>query len=279
MELSKVGRLLPAAARRPVRRLVVRSRFLGLRATDAVLVSYPKSGSTWLRFLLAQVLTGREADYDFIRDTMPRVGRHRRAPHVLPTGGRLLRTHEPLQPYYGRSGQPVLHLVRNGRDVCLSYFNHVRRQGYTGDVPTFVEQFIDGDVDGYGTWPDHVLAGLAYAKVPAGPFLDIRYEELRADPVPQLSRILSFLGADVDEPALERVVDANTRDRMRVKEKSSSFLQGRIGNGGTTAENGTWVELVPADLRRRFDTMCGRALVAAGYERDPVAVGSPDPGG
>jgi Sulfotransferase domain len=265
MELSRVARLVPAPARPLVRRPLVRSRFVGLRASDAVLVSYPKSGSTWLRFLLAHLLTGREVDYDVIRATMPRVGRHRRAPAVLPGGGRFLRTHEPLAPFYGRPDQPVLYLVRDARDVCVSYFNHVRRQGFAGDLPAFVDRFLAGTVDGYGTWADHVHRARAFGSATEGPFLFLRYEDLRAQPVDHLAAVLAFLGVDVDRQALAEVVAANERERMRAKEATSEFLRSRIDVAAAVAEPRRWADAVGPDARERFERAVGDAMAAAGY--------------
>lgn len=267
MQLSKVGRLLPASVRPLARSPLVRYRFMGLRPIDAVLASYPKSGSTWFRFLLTQVLTGREVDYDAIRDTMPPVGRHRRAPALLPTGGRVARTHEPLRPWRGRADQPVIYLLRDGRDVCISYFNHLRRQGNASDLPTFVKTFLDGGLYGYGPWHEHVLSGLEFGRTRASSVLIIRYEDLRAQPVAHLDHALAFLGVDARAEDLAEVITANKMEHMRAKAETSTFLRTRAGSGSDgTDETRPWAEALPPNLQRRFVDVCGSALAAAGYE-------------
>lgn len=260
---------MPVPIRPAARRALVRYRHRGLTPADALLVSYPKSGSTWLRFLLAHLLTGREADYATIRASVPPLGHHRGTPATLTDGGRLVRSHEPLT---GRRppGQPVLYLVRDPRDVCLSYFNHRRRQGYDEDLPAFVGGFLAGRVDGYGPWPRHVDAALTLEASRPGRFLRVRYEDLRADPVPMLGGVARFLGVDDDVERIEVALAANTRERMRAKE-DDTFLR-RVGMDGEslTPERRRWDELVSADLDRRFSAACEPLLTRCGYPASGV---------
>lgn len=270
MDLSAVGDLLPPSLYRAARRPVVRYRFWGLRRADALLVSYPKSGSTWLRFLLAHALTGHDADFDSIRETVPPVGGHRKAPALLPNRGRLVRSHESLRHYQGRRGQRIIYLVRDGRDVAVSYLAHQRRNGrFTGDVAAFTDLFLEGRLDGYAPWPVHVLSAFDLAAAKEAPFLTVRYEDLRRHTVPELVRILTFLEAEADEAELRNVVACNTKERMRAKEGASTYLASQRSNGTPLVrpdDREGWSELVPPPLRERFERICGPALIAAGYE-------------
>ncbi len=263
-------RTSPLNALRPLaRRQLVHYRHLGLRSTDALLVSYPKSGTTWLRFLVAHAITGTEADFDSIRQVFPPLGRQRDAPGLLADGGRLVRSHEPLRPYRGRPGQHVVYLVRDGHDVALSYLDHHRRLGhYTGDVVSFLEDFLAGRLDGYGPWADHVLGAQDFGRSGTAPVLTVTYEDLRAHPEVQLGRVLEFLGRPVDDDALARVVAANTKQHMRAKEAASVFLTRQRTDGSPLVRPDRrqgWAELIPADARAEFDRACGQALKRAGY--------------
>jgi hypothetical protein len=165
----------------------------------------------------------------------------------------------------------VLYLVRDGRTVALSYFDHLRREGrFDADLPEFLDRFVAGSVDGYGPWADHVTGALEFSASAPGPFLLVRYEELRAEPVAALDRALTFLGRPLDTEALARIVAANTKARMRAKEAGSRFLAGRPTDGSPVVrpERGQgWAELVPAGARARFEEACSAALAAAGYQR------------
>ena len=63
--MSQVRSKLPRLRhQRRVRLLPVVYRHTTVSRRDAFLVSYPKSGNTWLRFMLTDLLGGREADFD-----------------------------------------------------------------------------------------------------------------------------------------------------------------------------------------------------------------------
>lgn len=235
-----------------IRRQLVRFRHRGLRTDDVLLVSYPKSGSTWLRFLLAHVLTDRSVDFDSIREIAPPVGRHRSAPDLVPGGGRLIKSHEPLRPFYGRAGQRVIYLLRDGREVARSYFGHLQAEGDFIDGPDeFVDAFVRGAVDGFGTWSDHVLGAVAEADQDH-PVLVLRYEDLRADTAKVLDSALTFIGAASPAARIESAIRANDKESMRAKEHSSAFLRGRRPGG---------LPFVTADERPSWSATFGPAAV------------------
>ncbi len=132
----------------------------GLTADDVFLASYPRSGSVWLRFLLTEMLSG-DASFVTIARTVPYVGKHRATPRLVPGGGRMIKTHEPFMSRYRRA----IHLVRDPRDVCISYFNFLQRigkitiRGGDDEAASFdhhVDAFLAGRVDAFGTWQQHV---------------------------------------------------------------------------------------------------------------------------
>jgi hypothetical protein len=246
----QLGRLVPVSLRPVLRAPVVRYRHRGLGEADVLFVSYPKSGSTWLRLVLAHAITGREADFDSVRTDVPPIGGHRGAPGVLPGGGRLVRTHEPISAVPGH--HRFVYLVRDGRQVATSYFHHVDREaGGSLDPGAFADQLLDGKVDGYGTWDDHVLEAAAQ---PAGLLALVRYEQLRADPVGEVGKVLDALGVTVPPGQVEAAVAANTKDRMQAKQDSSAFLAGRPNEGAKVVRDDSaarWpAPFTPADATR-----------------------------
>lgn len=274
---SDAGKLIPAPLRPVARRQLVRWRHRRLRQQDVLLVSYPKSGSTWLRFLLADALTAHDADFDSVRDTIPPLDRYTHAPALLPDGGKLVRSHEPLEPYHGRPGQRVISLVRDGRHVALSYLAHERRYGrFNGDAREFVERFLAGQVDPYGPWHEHVRAAMALESSGQAKVLPVRYEDLRSQTVPELERILRFCGVDPHalRTDLATVVERNSKEQMRAKEARSTFLASMSNDGTPFVRPDTreqWPDLVPAVDRQRFEDVCAPALLAGGYPLEEPA--------
>jgi hypothetical protein len=248
----------------------VRWRQVGLRADDALLVSYPKSGSTWLRFLLATCLSDVEVDFDSVRRLVPPAGRHRRAPALLPGHGRLIRTHEPLGRLAAPAGTRVVYLVRDGCDVVVSYLRHARAEGrFHGAPDEFADEFLAGRVDGYGRWADHALGALSFSREGRSPTLMVRYEDLRSDTARELAMVLRFLGADVDDRRVDAAVSGNTKAAMRTKEGRSEFMRQRFGTGSSfVAEDRTSSAPSPfsAPARARLETALAPARRAFGYE-------------
>jgi hypothetical protein len=187
----------------------------GLRGHDVFIASYPRSGSTWLRFMLYELVTGAESSFAGVDQTLADIGYQHRAPGVLPNGGRLLKTHEPYRCDYKKS----IFLVRDVRDVVVSEYVFTRRERFfAGDFDEFFRRFMAGRVNRYGFWGNHTRAWLEAAQQHPGQVLGLRFEDLRQDPIQTVMRCLRFLGVDRDVQAVERAVDAHSLRRMQAKE-------------------------------------------------------------
>ena len=91
---------------------------LGVKPQDVFQASYPRSGSTWLRFILFQILRGEESGFGNIEQRIPEIYTHRGVPPILPGGARLIKTHEKYRKDYTKA----VFLVRDLRDVVLSCY-------------------------------------------------------------------------------------------------------------------------------------------------------------
>jgi glycosyltransferase involved in cell wall biosynthesis len=187
----------------------------GLRATDALVAAYPRSGSTWLRFMLYELLTGQESSFSDVDRVLPDIGRHFNAPALLPNGGRLLKTHEPYRLGYGRA----IYLVRDVRDVLISEYQFCVREGFfQGDLAHFFPLFLAGRVNRYGAWTAHVRSWLDAAARAPGNILVIRFEELRVSPAQVVARCLDHLGINRSPAQIDLAVANHVLSRMQAKE-------------------------------------------------------------
>src|SRR4051794_9451760 len=91
---------------------------------DVWIVSYPKSGNTWTRFLIANLIAdGETVDWSNIERRVPDIY-YNRDPHLLSLPRpRYLKSHEAYRPEYRR----VVLIVRDPRDVAVSYYHFVRK--------------------------------------------------------------------------------------------------------------------------------------------------------
>src|SRR5580704_18750665 len=78
-----------------VRNPVVWWRHRGLAPADVILGSYPRSGSTWLRFVLYEILSGESSSFDKVNAGLRGISDYQHAPGLLPENGRFIGTHEP----------------------------------------------------------------------------------------------------------------------------------------------------------------------------------------
>jgi len=183
-------------------------------SADVMLASYPRSGNTWTKFMLGELLTGSEVDFCSEEEVVPIVGRHLRARRTLPAGGRLIKTHEPYRRIYDQ--HRAIYLVRDVRDVALSFRKLRFAEGFDDEsFEDFLIRFVRGDIGGFGSWQAHVTSWLAAASDLGSDILVMHYEELVDDPVTKLGDIARFLGASANDMRLREIVENNQPDKMR----------------------------------------------------------------
>jgi len=231
------------------------------------LVSYPKSGSTWVRFVLGNYLSGNQCDFHNVDEWVPDV--HAVGDAVGGTTGlRLQKSHFPKAGAMG----PVVYLVRDGRDVAVSYYKHqlknrVIRDDYGFD--RFLDDFNKGAVFPGISWNDHVMSWCADD---AGPLLIIRYEDLLTDAGKQISCIMRFCGLEVDEVRLASAIEASSFEAMRELEKkqhdSAKHLSGTRADIRHVREGkaGTWRDYFGDDALDEFMRTQRVAMSLLGYD-------------
>ncbi|VVT22481.1 Sulfotransferase [Sphingomonas sp. EC-HK361] len=200
------------------------------KRADAFLVSYPKSGRTWLRFLLscyfAEVAKlGFEPDLittfrvlpNFDRDPVRGIG-------AFAWGGTAQRLPLILVSHLGFAARlfldrSVIFLVRDPRDVIVSAYFHATRHKkvFAGDIDAFLDnptyglpalfRFLNGWAGGLAA-RRHIL---------------VSYEEMLDGSEETVGAILRFVGVPVDGEALRRAIAAARFDRMRDKERDQGI--------------------------------------------------------
>ena len=258
--------MVPLALKKQVRRPVLWFRHLAVGPDDSLVCSYPRSGSTWLRFLLYEALTREPATFQAVNRAIPDPDGYRSAPGLLPSGGRLLKSHDR----YGPKGKRVVYLVRDVRDVVVSeYRHHVREGTFRGELTDFLQPFLDGRITYFGSWSDHVRFWALDARVPPEDLLVLRYESLRESTVDRVADVLAFLDAVVGRSAVENAVRNNDIGRMRRKEEEAPegvihTVDSRMRFVGRGLVGGWEQELTEAQ-RDQIERRAGDVLARLGY--------------
>ena len=226
---------LPAERRKKIERwLRGREEFKKLEKSDWVLMSWGKSGRTWLRVMLSRVyqlkggLNAHELlDFDNLKKQDPRL------PAVFFTHNNYLRDYtgnwESKEHFRGKR---IVLQVRDPRDVAVSQF--FQWQFRMRPNKKFINDYPPHGAD-IGVW-DFVLDkdagvprivdyfnGWARAIPELKDVLIVRYEDMREDPSAVLSSIMEFTGTAVSAEQVREAVDFAAYDNMKKMEQEKFF--------------------------------------------------------
>lgn len=246
---------------------------------DTFLVSYPKSGNTWVRFLLANLLHPNETvGFANINRLLPAPGvLSKRFLRSLPRP-RILKSHETFDVRFRK----VIYLVRDPRDVAVSEYHFDLKKRYIEPDVTleqFVKKFIAGETSSYGSWWEHAAGWIATRQGNPN-FLLVRYEDLLSDSVGETAKIAEFLGIDADRERLQAAVDRSSADRMRKLEKQDADQWTGTKNTRKdipfvrAAKSGGWKESLPEHCVEEIEVAWAPLLNFLGYPlqtREPHA--------
>jgi estrone sulfotransferase len=226
---------------------------------DVFLVSYPKSGNTWLRFLIANLLKQQEEiDFHTIHNFIPEVGKQEEIIETLDRP-RIIKSHSP----YIREYPKVIYLIRDGRDVYVSYYFHRIRQLSSGC--TFRE-FLKRRDHYPCTWGEHIASWLPSLASPD--ILLVRYEDLIEDGLKQLERIASFLSLERTKDQLKLAIAKSGFDNMRrlELEKGRRYKDQGPKVFMRQGKKGDWKDYFGQDEKTIFKSREGQMLMKLGYE-------------
>jgi len=196
-------------------------RGLSVLESDRFVVSYPRSGNTWFRFLVANVLRPHdEVSFANIERIVPDIyANSHRDLRRLPQP-RVLKSHESFDRRYSR----VVYLVRDPRRIAPSYYRFLRmtRRLPEESIEAFIERFLAGELDAYGTWDSHVRGWLDARGDEH--FAVVRYEDLERDTHAELRRCLTILEIPAEDGVLRSAVECAQRDQMQQLEQRDGHL-------------------------------------------------------
>ncbi|XP_077980466.1 sulfotransferase 1C4-like [Glandiceps talaboti] len=220
-----------------------------LRSDDILLLTYPKSGTTWMKEVLPLVLNG--GNIDAIKDTPPDV----RAPYLdftlsandpilkrllggfgVPDGfdmnemasPRVLVSHlryEFLPRQYEEKKPKVIYVARNPKDVAVSTFHFVQKELPAvnkepyANFGEFLEDFGDAKNGSQivlydGTpWRDHVTTWWNRRHEPN--VLFVTFEDMKRNLQNSVRKVAEFLEVKLDDEAVERIAHHCSFDSMK----------------------------------------------------------------
>jgi len=246
---------------------------------DTFVVSYPRSGNTWTRFLIANlVYPEKNVGFSNIEKLIPDTSsQSNRALKATPRP-RIIKTHE----YFDHRYRKVIYIVRDPRDVALSYYDFQRKYRQIEDgypLEQYVDDFVQGRLIsiGWGTWGENVASWM-YTRGKRKEFLLLRYEDMMKDTMHELTRIADFLGIAPETQRLQQAIERSSADRMRELEKLEADQWVATKNRRKdipfvrVAKAGGWRTSLPETCVRQIEAAWADLMTTLGYELVTVNV-------
>ncbi|XP_071943775.1 sulfotransferase 1C2-like [Antedon mediterranea] len=209
-----------------------------VRDDDVWVVTYPKSGTTWMQAIMSLVAVG--GDEEKIKTTymqnvpfieMPMVPHYSLldrmpSPEKLldqAPSPRMIKTH--LQDIHlprqllEKTKPKIIYVARNPKDVAVSFFHfHTYNRSlpkYT-DWNLFYEDYKKDNVI-YGSWFQHNL--FWWKRRHHSNVLFLKYEDMKIDPKGAIIQVADFMGYKLSDDAINKIVDKSSFKTMKSSEK------------------------------------------------------------
>ncbi len=260
---------------------------------DIFLVSFPKSGNTWTRFLLGNLMNpDKPVGFSDIENVVPDIAVYPRADFRKLKRPRLIKSHDCFDPRYRR----VIYIIRDPRDVAVSLYYYAKKVKNIDDsfsLEAFITRMLVPGRSYNGTWGEHAgswlvnpsnIAEFTLHHNGAPPhstpgatghgreFLLVRYEDLLQDAHAGLHRIAEFLGLEATPERIEQAVARSSADSMR-KLESAQNLQWQTTRETRKdipfvrqAKSGQWRTALSAKSLAEIESAWVHLMRLTGYE-------------
>jgi len=228
---------------------------------DVWLTSYPRSGNTWARFMIANLLRPNVAHtLHSVQRLVPDIYAVSERSLAVVARPRILKSHEYFDPRY----RCIIYLVRDPRDVAVSYFHfQTQRELIAAELPArkWIGDFIAGGGE-FGSWRDHVESWLS-TRGDSERFALVRYEDVKEDPVRELKRISRFLekSLPLDPQGVKLAVERSSIEELRQLEQRSPGAQPIVRRGVV----GGWRNELPREAAAAIEDAFGDTMRKLNY--------------
>ncbi|XP_071400266.1 sulfotransferase 2B1-like [Centroberyx affinis] len=199
------------------------------RPDDTVIVTYPKSGTTWMQEIVPLIQSGGDPASVETAPSWDRVPwlevtqasilklEQRPSPRIFAT-----HFHYSMMPLsFFKTKPKVIYVMRNPRDVFTSSFHYYGMASYLvnpGTQNEFLHKFLDGKIT-FGSWFDHVKGWLNAPDKEHTMY--ISYEEMIMDLKDSVARMAQFLEKPLDSETVEKIADRCVFKNMKQNKMSN----------------------------------------------------------
>jgi hypothetical protein len=228
------------------------------------LASYPKSGNTWVRAFLANLLADRDAPLPLSEISRYVFSEHstrhyervsgrpierlsaaevaalrpavQRSLSPAPKQNVFVKTHAAVTTFRGLPTiaadvtRSAVYIVRNPLDVAVSYAHHFAVSTdlaieAMGASSTVLAPSKDFVAQALGSWSDHVTSWVDRPKMGTQGVLTMRYEDMMADPHASFLGMVRRLRIPVDEARVRKAVEFSSFKVLEALEAETGFIE------------------------------------------------------
>ena len=230
----------------------------GITDRDVFLASFPKSGNTWLRYILARAMYPEsQINQENLQHYFPTVYRNSAQEIRKMSSPRYIKTHSPFFSLYPKS----IYIIRDYRQVVVSAWHHAKnKSNFTGTIHEFIDSKL---LNVFGPWHWHVTEALNFQESNPDKILVLRYETMLNDSEKCVNDILRFTEIQSIIPTSE-IIEKTRFGRLQELEK----------NGGQNPEqlffrsgtNNDWEKIADKSLEEKImDQSVVEVMKRCGY--------------
>lgn len=204
------------------------------------LASFPKSGNTWLRFLLANCLHDGDVNFDNINKIMPTSLDELQNHEAI----EFVKEHRTLNNIKAEKDSRAILIIRDPFDCLLSFYKFINQQ-YPGMFKNHREFARNYHVF-YNTWGKNVKSWLQHSNLKI-----IKYEDLKLQPEIILPELLAFCNMQVCDEKFKSAIGKSSIDNMRKLPNQSKFMSAAKKNAQfvNSGEVGVGIDQFSDDVR------------------------------
>lgn len=281
MIINVIKVLIPKSIRKRIRskqnKIKARSQFQSaLRKSDVYLVGHPKSGNTWLAYMLGILLNGENPD----RVTLANISEY--VPNIHHNDEKITKYDHIDAPRVFRNESPLfpdlypktIYIVRDPRAVLLSYYHHYQHAKQPLlTLDEFIEEMLTyGHIKSWEPeligWDKQVNQWMGRLKEQEVKF--VRYEDLVEDREGMLKDLISFAEIKCEDDLFALAVEKGNFKSMQKDElkHGAESYPGEKGSKGLFVRKGkvdSWKEEMPQEIISKIETKFYETMKSLGY--------------
>ncbi len=206
------------------------------RPDDIFIVTYPRSGTTWVQMILYLLTHDGKIDFQHISMVSPFLERFlifnimtiaELEDYPSP---RIIKSHLSYNAI-PKGPCKYIYIVRNGKDVLVSFFHFYQSHlGFKGTFSEFFERFMRGKVQ-FKSWFKHVAGWLEHKDDPN--VLLLQYEDLIHDPRGSIQKVIDFFGFKIAPEHFSAILEKSSFAFMKKYNNKFDHLTGKMLEQGS----------------------------------------------